>query len=114
MSMEEDAWREALRIKGRDWVLAELRMRPGLPEDPLHEVVYTPPFPTREFCRRWCVEIDTQYGRLSGSTIGLIVGVAILGIFIAMAMYSWSNVAPTSPPTAQTQGVTTQTHGVQE
>src|ERR1700761_4802993 len=70
MSLEEDAWRQALRTKGRDWVLAELNTRPGLPQDPLLDVVYVQPFPTREFCQRWCVEADNQYLRLSGHTKG--------------------------------------------
>jgi hypothetical protein len=103
--MEEDAWRAALRTKGRDWVLAELNTRPGLPQDPLHDVVYTPPYPTREFCQRWCVEVDNQYLRLSGSTIALLCGLGILGLFIAMGVYSWSEVAPEHLPNAPTHGV---------
>jgi len=95
MSMEEDAWREALRTKGRDWVLAELNTRPGLPQDPLLDVVYVQPFPTREFCQRWCVETDNQYLRLSGHTKGVLCGVLILGIFIAMAMHSLTSVGTT-------------------
>ncbi|HEX3989661.1 MAG TPA: hypothetical protein VHX39_00680 [Acetobacteraceae bacterium] len=105
MSMDEDAWREGLRAKGRDWVLAELNMRPGLPQDPLLDVVYVSPYPTREFCQRWCVESDNQYLRLSGYTKFVLCGVAILGIFIAMAMYKWSSVAPARLPTAPTHGV---------
>ena len=105
MSLQEDAWREGLRTKGRDWVLAELSMRPGLPDDPLNDVVYTPPYPSREFCQRWAVEVDNQFLRLSGATKGLIFGVVILGIFIAMAVHSWSGVAPTQMPTTPTRGV---------
>jgi hypothetical protein len=98
MALEEEVWRKGLRTKGRDWVLAELRTRPGLPQDPLHDVVFEPPYPSREFCLRWCVENDNQYLRLSGTAIGTLVGLAILVIFIAMAVHSFSEVAPAQLP----------------
>ena len=105
MSMEEDAWRVGLRTKGRDWVLAELNTRPGLPQDPLHDVVYEPPYPSREFCQRWCVEVDNQFLNLSGSTIGVLCGLAVFGIILAMAMHQFTSATSGHLPTASTQGV---------
>ena len=113
MSLEEDAWREALRTKGRDWVLTELNTRPGMPQDPLLDVVYVQPFPTREFCQRWCVETDNQYLRLSGQTKGVLCGVLILGIFIAMAMHSLTSVGTTRLRTATSQAGQQPTQAVQ-
>jgi hypothetical protein len=112
--MEEDAWREALRTKGRDWVLAELNTRPGLPQDPLLDVVYEQPFPTREFCQRWCVETDNQYLRLSGYTKGVLCGVLVLGILVAMATFSLESAGPTKLRTAPTQGGPQPTQAVQQ
>ncbi|WP_158922614.1 hypothetical protein [Acidisphaera sp. S103] len=104
-TLEEEAWRTGLKTKGRDWVLAELNMRPGLPQDPLYDVVFEPPYPSREFCQRWCVETDNQYLRLSGTGIATLVGLAILAIFVVMAMYSLSEVAPKQSPQALSHGV---------
>jgi hypothetical protein len=100
MTMEEQTWYEGLRARGRDWVLDELNRRPGMPQDPLHDVVYSEPYPTREFCQRWCVEVDNQYLRLSGFTKGLLCGLAILTIFIAMAIHSLNSTGPAGPRTA--------------
>ena len=36
----ETVWRNALTAKGKDWVLAELRRRPGLPGDAVYDIVF--------------------------------------------------------------------------
>jgi len=81
MANDTVAWRNALQAKGRDWVLAELRTRPGQPQDILYDVVHEPPFPTREFCQRWCVEDDNKILRVAGSTKAAIIAVPFLLLF---------------------------------
>ncbi len=56
----EAVWREALKAKGKDWVMAELQERPGRPDDALYDIVFEAPLPTREFCQRWCAEEDNR------------------------------------------------------
>lgn len=89
MANETVAWRNALQAKGRDWVLTELRTRPGQPQDILYDVVHEPPFPTREFCQRWCVEDDNKILRVAGSTKAAIIAVPFLLLFLAMAVHGW-------------------------
>jgi len=36
----EGVWRKALQVKGKEWVLAELRRRSGQPGDALLDVVF--------------------------------------------------------------------------
>ena len=55
LSGSETVWRAALMARGKDWVMAELRRRPGGPGDAVYDVLRSP-LPTREFCQRWCAE----------------------------------------------------------
>jgi hypothetical protein len=57
---QEAVWRKALQAKGKDWVMAELRRRPGQPGDAVFDIVFEEPFPTREFCEQWCAEEDNR------------------------------------------------------
>jgi hypothetical protein len=78
--MVEETWRKALRERGREWVQAELRRRPGRPEDTLYDVVFEEPFPTRQFCLNWCAEQDNRLLHFSGTTI------AAIGVFVLLAV----------------------------
>ena len=56
----EDAWRKGLETGGTHWVTAELARLPGRPGDPLFDVVFVPPHPSRAFCQRWCAEEENR------------------------------------------------------
>jgi hypothetical protein len=51
-------WNDAMRSMGRAAVEAELRRRTGRPADLVDDIGGEPPYPTREFCERWCTEQD--------------------------------------------------------
>jgi hypothetical protein len=93
MSAQDEAfWRGALERKGKDWVLRELQTRAGQPMEPLLDVVYEEPHPTREFCQRWCAEQENRMIRFSGLTlvmIGLIVALLACGM---LAVNGWDEV----------------------
>jgi hypothetical protein len=104
MASDPDRWRAGLQTKGRDWVVAELRMRAGLPDDPLYDVVHESPHPTREFCRRWCVEADNAYFRISGTTKAAICALAFFAVFLAMAMHSLTKTESAQPHVSPSHG----------
>jgi hypothetical protein len=88
-------WRDALQRMGKDAVRAELQRRSGSPDDLMYDIVYTPPFPTRDFCWRWCAQEDNKLFSFSRHTIIILFAIAIfLGCFIRMVD---SFNAPTSP-----------------
>jgi hypothetical protein len=64
----EIAWRQALKAKGRDWVRAELQKRPGQPQDPVYDIVFEEPLPTRDFCHQWCAEEENRLFHMSWYT----------------------------------------------
>lgn len=72
-------WRDGLQRLGKEAVLAKLRQRPGHPGDPLHDIVYEPPHPTREFCQQWYTEEDGAF-RVNPTKAGLLVVLAIIAI----------------------------------
>jgi hypothetical protein len=82
-------WRKALQTKGKDWVLNHLRSRPSQPGDTIYDVVFEAPFPTREFCQRWCADEDNKLFNLSGHTIALLVALVIAVICAGRAVHSW-------------------------
>jgi hypothetical protein len=84
-------WRKALDAKGRDWVSAALRQRPGQPGDVVLDVVFEEPYPTREFCQRWCAEQDNRMFHLSGHAIAIIVASIVLVALGARAVVSWES-----------------------
>ena len=100
MSGEPEAvWRKALEAKGRDWVRAELRRRPGQPGDVVFDVVFEEPLPTRAFCEQWCAEEDNRI------RFPWPAGVAILFLVLAIicglqAVKNWNIPGPsTARPT---------------
>ena len=94
----ETAWRKGLAAKGRDCVLAELRMRAGRPSDPLLDIVYEGPDPTREFCERWCVEQDNRIISVSATTIATIATFVVLVCVVWLAASSLANYQPPRQP----------------
>ena len=84
MAMDaEMAWRNALNARGRDWVAAELQRRPGQPEDTVLDVVFEEPYPSREFCMRWCNEQDNRMFRFSGHTIVVMAtSIVLVSVFV--------------------------------
>src|SRR5579863_3841211 len=88
--MAEETWRKALHARGTEWVQAELRRRPGRPEDTLYDVVFEEPYPTRQFCLNWCAEQDNRLFRFSGTTI------AALGVFVLFVVCSFKAFQATS------------------
>jgi hypothetical protein len=91
MSTQDEAvWRGALERRGRDWVMRELQTRAGQPEDPLLDVTYEPPHPTREFCVRWCGERGRGF-RVSGTGLAMVVLVVVLMMGGMLAVSSWDN-----------------------
>ncbi len=97
MASEADVWRTALQARGRDWVLSELNTRPGQPDDLLYDVVFEPPYPTREFCQRWCVEDDNTFLRLSTSTKAALCALVLFILFAAMGIHSLTSTGGPGP-----------------
>lgn len=89
--MEEAVWRAALAARGRDWVARELKTRRGLPNDPVLDVVFEAPMPSRTFCQNWVAE---QENRLFVFSPAMVVGI-ILAVVIAasatMAVLAFEN-----------------------
>jgi hypothetical protein len=87
----EAAWRKALDARGRDWVEAQLRLRWGQPSDVILDLVYQEPYPTREYCQRWCAEQDNRMFHVSGHTKAIIIALVLLIAFGAKFIVSWNN-----------------------
>jgi hypothetical protein len=96
---DELDWRAALEKKGADWVARELGTRPGQPGDELLDVVYKRPYPTREFCQRWCDQEKRTFS-MSPTTIGIIASVAAVLILSRMAISSVEHYQPSHPGAA--------------
>jgi len=88
----EGAWRKALDAKGRDWVVAELRRRSGQPNDVVLDIVFEEPYPTREFCQKWCTEQDNRMFHPSGYSIAIIVASLLLIAFGIKLVNSWESI----------------------
>ena len=84
----EAVWRKALEARGRDWVVAELRRRPGQARDPLLDVVFEEPYPTREYCHQWCAEEENRFHFFSWS---IVAAGALLLIMIVCLMHAVSS-----------------------
>jgi hypothetical protein len=71
--------------------MAELKTRAGRPEDVVLDVVYEAPYPTREFCQRWCAERDNRLFHLSGHTKAVLIALLLLTAFGIKAVVSWNS-----------------------
>jgi hypothetical protein len=89
--LTETAWRKALRERGSEWVMAELRTRPGRPEDVVFDVVFEPPYPTRGFCLTWCAEQDNRIFRLSWHTLAAVAMLLLFIICFCQAVAGWND-----------------------
>ena len=74
---DETIWRVALERKGKDWVAYKLRTQCGQPGDDVLEVVYERPYPTREFCQKWCAEQENRMFSMCGHTKVVIVALLV-------------------------------------
>ena len=97
----ETAWRQALQAKGRDRIMAELKTRAGAPDDVVLDVVYEAPYPTREFCQRWCAEQDNRMVHLSGYSKAFLVALVLLTVFAIKAIVSWNSLPMNQESQAQ-------------
>ena len=86
--------------------MAELKTRAGAPDDVVLDVVYEPPYPTREFCQRWCAEQDNRMFHLSGYTKAVLIALLLLTAFVIKAVVSWNSLPVNQPSQMQLQGTT--------
>jgi hypothetical protein len=107
----ETTWRKALEARGKDWVMAELRRRPGRPQDVVYDIVFEQPYPTREFCEQWCIEQDNKLFHVSWQLfvmIGLAAVAVVCGFFGAAGIISPRVPAPALPmPSREAQAGST-------
>ena len=96
----ETAWRHALEVKGKDWVIAELQKRPGHPGDAVYDIVFEEPYPTRDFCWRWCAEEDSRFIRFSWETTGALVFLILAIVCGVAAVRSWNDSPGAAPSVA--------------
>ena len=98
----ETVWRAALMARGKDWVMAELRRRPGRPGDAVYDVVFEDPLPTREFCQRWCAEEENRLVRFSWEKVAALVFLVLTIVCAVGAVKSWNDTPPQSRTAAAT------------
>jgi hypothetical protein len=89
----EAVWRKALQVRGKEWVLAELQRRSGQPDDVVLDVVFEEPYPTRDFCRQWCAEVESRLFSFSWHTQAAFVAM-ILFVVCCVKAIEFSNTAP--------------------
>jgi hypothetical protein len=86
----ETAWRAGLQQRGKDWVLSELRTRPGRPDDAVYDVVFEAPYPTRAFCAQWCAEQDNKLFRMSWHSYAAIAMLLLFIVCFMQAVGGWN------------------------
>lgn len=86
----ETAWRAGLQERGKEWVLSELRTRPGRPDDVVYDVVFEAPYPTRAFCVQWCAEQDNKLFRMSWHSYAAIAMLLLFVVCFCQAVASWN------------------------
>jgi hypothetical protein len=86
----ETAWRVALQQRGKEWVLSELRTRPGRPDDVVYDIVFEAPYPTRDFCARWCAQQDNKLFRMSWPSYAAIAMLLLFIVCFCQAVGSWN------------------------
>jgi len=89
----DQRWRDAMQRMGRVVVEAELSRRPGRPGERIDDIVYEPPYPTREFCRQWCAEQDNVLFRFSPTT-GVILVLIVIVTGCLVQVFGGTRVAP--------------------
>ena len=89
----EAAWRKALKVRGKDWVMAELHAKPGRPDDTLYDVVFEEPYPTRQFCFQWCAEQENKVFRMSWQNYAAIFALILFLVSTIKAIESWDSAA---------------------
>ncbi len=87
----ETVWRKGLEARGKEWVLSELRRRPGQPEDTLYDVVFKEPYPTRAFCFQWCGEEENKVFRMSWYSYATLIALVLLIVSILKGIGAWSD-----------------------
>lgn len=87
----ETAWRVALQQRGTEWVVSQLRTRPGRPDDVVHDVVFEAPYPTRAFCVQWCAEQDNKIVRLSWHSYAAIFMLLLVIVCFWQAVGGWKS-----------------------
>lgn len=87
----EAVWRDALQAKGKDWVARKLSY-PGMANDPVLDVVFAEPLPTREFCQRWYVE---EHNKMFALSKGMIVAVLLVVLFAGSLVRAISSMQAT-------------------
>jgi len=101
-------WRKAMETMGRISVEATLRRRPGRSYEPVLDIVDEPPYPSREFCERWCIEQDNVILPLTPKTAVIVL------LFGAVAACLWAAVSNIStlvdPLSGLSSGPTTPAH----
>jgi hypothetical protein len=89
-------WRDAMGRMGKGGVEVELRRRPGRPTDPVLDIGYEAPYPTREFCQQWCAEQDNILFRFSPRMGIILILLAVVIICVLQAVSGIGN-APVGP-----------------
>jgi hypothetical protein len=74
-----------MRRMGRAAVDAELRRRTGRPADLVDDIGGEPPYPTREFCERWCTEQDNILFQFSPRTAVILTLIVFILACLVMA-----------------------------
>lgn len=99
-----ERWCSAMERMGKEAVQAELMRRPAYPGERILDIVYEPPYPTREFCQQWCTEQDNVVLRFSKSTaiiLTLVVVIAgcLVQVFTGTSAPRNRPMASAAPPT---------------
>jgi hypothetical protein len=102
--LTEIVWRKALQAKGRDWVMSELRTRPGRADDAVYDVVFEQPYPTRAFCLQWCAEDENRIFRMSWHTYAALFALILFVVCFFRAVQTWNAPEPASRSAAAAAG----------
>ncbi len=94
IELTETVWRRALATRGKDWVVSELGKRPGHPTDPVLDIVFEPPFPTREFCMQWCAEEDNKIFSISWHTCAVAAALLVTVFCCYVAISGLNSIQP--------------------
>jgi hypothetical protein len=87
----EIAWRAALQERGKEWVVSQLRTRPGRPDDIVYDVVFEAPYPTRAFCVQWCAEQENKIVQFSWHVYAAIFMLLLVVVCFWQAVGGWKS-----------------------